>query len=44
VWTRQGLDLTQLWCVIGSAQFGVNDLAHYFGDHLCLCGIVSTGI
>jgi hypothetical protein len=34
----------QLWCVIVSAKFGVNDLAHCFGDHFCLCGIVFKGI
>jgi hypothetical protein len=28
----------QLWCVTGSAQFAVNDLAHSFSDELCLIG------
>jgi hypothetical protein len=30
--------------VIVSTQFGVSDLAHCFGDHLCLCGILFEGI
>jgi hypothetical protein len=30
----------ELWSVIKNTQFGVNNLVHYYGDHLCLCGIV----